>query len=25
VAPGAETAVLDLPMEPFGYTLAEWR
>ena len=25
VAEGAETAVLDLPMEPFGYTLAEWR
>jgi len=25
VAPGAETAVLDLPVEPFGYTLVEWR
>ncbi len=24
-APGAETAALDLPMEPFGYTLVEWR
>ena len=25
VASGAETALLDLPMEPFGYTLVEWR
>ncbi|HAI87829.1 MAG TPA: hypothetical protein DCL63_12650 [Firmicutes bacterium] len=24
-ASGAETVVLDLPMEPFGYTLVEWR
>ena len=25
VTSGAETALLDLPVEPFGYSLVEWR
>jgi hypothetical protein len=25
VMPGAETVVFDLPLEPFGYSLVEWR